>query len=174
MKVGFHLNTTVRESATCRRLPVSKGIRPGHKQHVGSLPDDVSRGLKLYKIAFIFLCDVSSSSYTRSARPIIKSDSTDIFRDFPTTVGAHRGAYAQGCFHLGGSTHRDRETRDRPAEEEPSQTNLHQQTDDPPTLEELNPTRVHCNLGLFNICIKICIKIMEKTRKKFKRATRNS
>src|ERR1041385_6223561 len=107
MKVGFHLNTTVRESATCRRLPVSKGIRPGHKQHVGSLPDDVSRGLKLYKIAFLFLCDVSSSSYTHRKGPIIQSDSTDICRDFPTTVGAHRGAYAKGCCHLRGGPHRD-------------------------------------------------------------------
>src|ERR1041385_8192449 len=98
MKVGFHLNTTVRESATCRRLPVSKGIRHGHKQHVGSLPDDVSRGLKLYKIAFLFLCDVSSSSYTRSKGPIVKSDSTDICRDFPTTRFTKRQVSREGVY----------------------------------------------------------------------------
>ena len=39
-------------------IPVSKGIRPSHKQHVGSLPDDVSRGLKLYKSVPLFLCDL--------------------------------------------------------------------------------------------------------------------
>src|SRR3954471_16514865 len=99
MKVGFHLNTTVRDSATCRPLPVSKGIRPSHKKHVGSLPDDVSRGLKLYK-SCLSICVISFSLYTRSKGPEITSDSTYIYRDFPTTVGAHRGAMHKSVFIL--------------------------------------------------------------------------
>src|SRR4051812_30681929 len=89
----------------------------------------------------------------------------------PTTIGAHRGAYAQGCYHL--VPHRDRETRDRSDEEEPARTNLNQKIDDPPTLAGLDPTRVHCNLSFINIGVKIIIKFMEKTRKQFECMPRN-
>ena len=76
-------------------------MRPRHKQHVGLLPDDVSRGPKLSKslsyIAFLDSAQPLSSYHIDALASQLSPDTKDICRDNSTTVGAHRGACAQWC-----------------------------------------------------------------------------
>src|ERR1041385_8533884 len=50
---------------------------------------------------------------TSQQRSHVKFDSSNICRDFPTTVGAHRGACACRCSDYGGSSARDGRFRHR-------------------------------------------------------------
>ena len=64
-----------------------RGIRPSHKQHVGILPDDVSRVPKLYKSCLP--CRSSTNPHRRCPRVHSPVSSPSVHT---TTFGAHRGA----------------------------------------------------------------------------------
>ena len=82
-------------------------IRPSHKQHVGLLPDDVSRGSKLSKslscVASLDSAQSLSSYHIDALASRLSPDIKDICRDKSTTVGAHRGAAYGGVGFLKGS-----------------------------------------------------------------------
>src|SRR4051812_33651954 len=80
------LDTTKRESTTCRRLPVSKGIRPRYKQHVGFLPDEISRGPKLYKSRISLPMIFSFFESTHSKSPTIKFSDENVLHVLPMTI----------------------------------------------------------------------------------------
>ena len=71
-------------------------MRPSHKQHVGLLPDDVSRGPKLSKslscVASLDSAEPLSSYHIDALASRLSPDTKDICSDNSTTVGAHRGA----------------------------------------------------------------------------------
>ena len=64
-------------------------IRPSHKQHVGLLPDDVSRGPKLSKslscVAFLDSAQPLSSYHIDALALRLSPDTKDICRDNSTT-----------------------------------------------------------------------------------------
>ena len=71
-------------------------MRPSLKQHVGLLPDDVSRGLKLSKslscVASLDSAQPLSSYHIDALASRLSPDTKDICHDKTTTVDAHRGA----------------------------------------------------------------------------------
>ena len=82
-------------------------MRSSLKQHVGLLPDDVSRGPKLSKssscVASLDSAKPLSSYYINALASRLSPHTKDICRDNSTTVGAHRGAYARCVEFLEGS-----------------------------------------------------------------------
>ena len=67
-------------------------MRPSHKQHVGLLPDDVSRGPKLSKplscVASLDSTQPLSSYHIDALASRLSPDTKDICRDKTTTVSA--------------------------------------------------------------------------------------
>ena len=82
-------------------------MRPSHKQHVGLLPDDVSRGPKLSKplscVASLDSTQPLSSYHIDALASRLSPNTKDNCRDKTTTVGAHRGAAHGGVGFLEGS-----------------------------------------------------------------------
>ena len=105
-------------------------IRPNHKQHVGSLPDDVSRGLKLSKsLSCVASLDSDQplSSYHIDAlasrlSPHTRTSAVTFPRQLAPTVGPAHG----GDEFLEGSFLRDREVHNFLDEEKPAWKDLHQ------------------------------------------------